>query len=1303
MPIKELPKYPATARQYEALLRSIYKNVSFIDKSRLIGNLEVVRDQYKKKYDFMKDWRIWCDSYEVAQQRLAARQAKLPKIDYLALPISDRADKICELISTNRVVVIAGETGSGKTTQIPKMCLTAGQGIQGYIVQTQPRRLAARTIASRLAQEFNSNLGEHVGYKVRFSDRTSDDIFVKVVTDGILLSELQADKTLSLYDTIIIDEAHERSLNIDFLLGYIKLLLCKRENLKLIISSATIDEEKFSKYFWNAPVVRITGRNYPVDIFYRPYLKENIDINQRIVDCIREICSLSIGGDILVFLSGERDIREAKRVIEKVFPLNFDTISLYARLSPREQDKIFHPNARRRIVLATNVAETSVTVPSIRFVIDTGRARISRYSYRRKVQRLQIEAISRASADQRAGRCGRISAGICYRLYSEQDLLQRPQFTDPEILRTNLASVILRMLHLGLGDIEHFPFISSPDQRMINDGYKLLEELQAITAQKKLTSVGRKLVMLPVDPRLARMLVEASANGSLTQLCIIVSALGIQDTRERPLEFQQAADAKHAQWKDKTSDFVTILNLWNSLEVQRNLLTKNQFSKYCHDQFLSTVRVREWIDLVRQIRLTCRSMSMTLNQIPADYRSLHCAILFGLLSHVGIRGDKNEFIGPRNRKFVIFPSSGLAKAPPKWLMAASFIETSRIFAVNVAKIEPSWLPPIARHLIKSSYSEPFYNVKSGHVMATRRQILFGLTIIEAEKIRFGKIDAAEAHNIFIQQALVENGYQGLGEFKNQNDNLAKTLEKLEDRTRRRDLVADESAMQTFYSERIPTSINNCPDFEKWRIEKEQENSEFLWMKPEDLMLREISSGELSKFPDKLFYEGNEYQLRYRYQPGHPDDGVSIVIPITLLHQVPKFYFDWLVPGMLRNKCIRMLKSLPKMLRRKLVPIPDTVDVLLEGVSAQNRALISVLVDRLNKDFALGVTMADWRLDEIEPWFKMNFILEDLDNQFLASSRCLTSLKKEYKKELRSQSENKRDDFSISGRFVRWDFDSLPKKISKKVGKMNIVLWPTLKDHVDFVSVELLDSEIDADNYIRRGQLRFAMLKGKKVVNHLTRKMLQNNELKLYSAGLDKSKRMVDALIKAAFNQAIFSLDKVVRTRTEFFDYYNKGIGDVVQIAEDNCRVIESLLPELREIQTRLSNLCGPTDVIKKDIKNQLLWLFDPTNLQGYSSDNLKQYRRYIQGLMLRLEKWPRQSSRDQMYSEYFFKFIEPCACALQDGELGFRIQKKMRNFLWLIEEYRVSLFAQQLGTRVKVSYKRLEREWTMILHELQDN
>jgi len=1303
MPTKKFFKYPATPKQYMALLKSICKNVSFSDRLYLIENLGVVNDQFKKKIDFSENWRIWSDAYLAAKCRLSEREARVPKIDYQALPISDNADMICDLIRTNRVVVIAGETGSGKTTQIPKMCLNAGQGVRGFIVQTQPRRLAARTIAIRLAKEFSSNLGEYVGYKVRFSDKTSDDIYIKVVTDGILLSELQADKNLSLYDTIIIDEAHERSLNIDFLLGYLKLLLFKREDLKLIISSATIDEEKFSEYFWNAPVVRVSGRNYPVDIFYRPYLEENIEINQRIVDCVKEICSLGLDGDILVFLCGERDIREASRVLRMAFPLNFEVVPLYARLTPSEQDKIFLPHRSRRIVLATNVAETSVTVPSIRFVIDTGKARISRYSYRAKVQRLQVEAVSRASADQRAGRCGRVSSGICYRLYSEQDLLQRPAFTDPEILRTNLAAVILRMLYLGLGDVKHFPFISHPSTRMINDGYKLLEELQAITKQKRLTSVGRKLVLLPVDPRLGRMLAEAATNGSLTELSIIVSALSIQDARERPLERQQAADAKHTQWQDKTSDFVTILNLWNSLEVQKKLLTKNQFSKYCRNQFLSTVRVREWNDLTRQIRVACRSISMKFNRMPADYISVHRAILIGLLSHIGLRDEKNEFIGPRDRKFVIFRSSGLAKAPPKWLMAASFIETSRIFAVNVAKIEPNWLPPMARHLIKSSYSEPFYNPRSGHVMATRRQILFGLTIIKGEKIRFGKIDAAEAHSVFIQQALIENGYQGSGQFKNMNDNLFSQLEKLEDKTRRRDIVADESAMQIFYRQRIPECVNNRPDFEKWRIKKEQEDSQFLWIKPEQLMLRKVSPSELSQFPDRLLYEENEYQLRYRYQPGHPEDGVSVVIPITLLHQVPKYYFEWLVPGMLRNKCIRLLKSLPKTLRRKLVPVPDTVDFLLDEVAAQNRALISVLSDRLNKNFSLGVTIADWSLDEIEPWYKVNFILEDVDNQVIASSRCLTRLKERYITELRSQSENKGGDFSVSDRFVKWNFESIPEKISKKVGKMNVILWPTLKDRVDSVSIAFLDNAIDADNCLREGQLRLAMLKGRKIVKYLSKKITDNNDLKFFSAGLEKSGPLADALIKGAFNEAIFSLDKVVRTRIEFDDCYNSGIGDVVQIAEANFEVIELLLPELREIRNKLSNLSGLRDFLEKDIKHQLRWLLDPINLQAYSSNNLRQYRRYILALILRLEKWPRQSMRDQIHSEYLCKFIDPCTRALQGGELSFGIRKKTRDFLWLIEEYRVSLFAQQLGTRVKVSAKRLEREWRIIEQGLQSN
>ncbi|MGK0292054.1 MAG: ATP-dependent helicase HrpA, partial [Porticoccaceae bacterium] len=1054
---------PNTSVQIDRLTLELVQRVLSTDLFSLTRSLRTFNSSRSESKDNSKKWLQLCIAVAKSQDAAEARRLRLPSIEYPDLPVSARAEEIRLQIENNQVVIIAGETGSGKTTQIPKICLQAGRGVRGLIGHTQPRRIAARTVAERIAQELKSPLGDAVGYQVRFSDQTSPNSFIKLMTDGILLAEIQRDRYLSKYDTIIIDEAHERSLNIDFLLGYLKSLLLKRPELKLIITSATIDIEKFSTHFDKAPVIEVSGRTFPVEIIYSgPDIVER-DRNQAIVDCLEDIEQNQKPGDVLVFLSGEREIREASLALRRAQLSHTEIVPLYARLSLAEQSKIFSPHKGRRVILSTNVAETSLTVPGIRYVIDTGRARVSRYSFRTKVQRLPIESISQASANQRAGRCGRVADGVCYRLYQAEDFEARPAFTDPEIVRTNLGSVILQMLHLRIGDIRDFPFIDPPDSRLISDGYKLLEELQAVNSAGKMTPLGKKLVSLPVDPRLARMILESSNNGSLNELIVIASGLSIQDPRERPGEKQQAADVAHKQWQDSESDFISLLNLWAHFEEKRQSLSTNQFSKYCRSQFVSYLRMREWRDLHRQLHTACRALKLKDSEKPAEYAAIHQSLLSGLLGQVGIREDKWEFLGTRNRKFFVFPSSGLSKKPPKWVMAGSLMETTKQYALNVAKIDPEWLESLASHLVKKSHSEPFYHHKSGQVMAKERQTLFGLSIVEGKRVVYGKIAPIDARKIFIQQALVEDGYRGKGQFYAHNQGLVIELQALEDRFRRRDLLAEQMVIYDHYDQRVPSTVYNLPDFEKWRKTAEVEDARLLYMSKKSLLLRNLAASEEAQFPQQLLIDDFEYSLQYHFQPGHAEDGVSLILPLALLHQSPRYFFDWLVPGMLRDKCIALVKGLPKNIRRTFVPVPDYVDKVLLNISAQDSPITEVLGEQLQKLTGQKISRDSWNYDNLDSWYRMNFILQDDQGQLIGMARDLSQLRKDFKQRIDSSLAESAEKTIARNNITEWDFGELPVEVVLPRGNMNIKAWPALRDHQDSVAIELVDNPAVAES------------------------------------------------------------------------------------------------------------------------------------------------------------------------------------------------------------------------------------------------
>ena len=1299
-------KLPSQPKQYRLLESQLMHAVASRDLFRFKQQLKKIQQSFKASsateasQKSIAAWQKWSAAVTKSNSWVETRAAKFPKITYPDLPVSGRADEIRELIIDNQVVVIAGETGSGKTTQLPKICLEAGCGRRGIIGHTQPRRIAARSVASRLAEELKTDLGDKVGYQVRFADQTNKDTLIKLMTDGILLAEIQRDRFLSHYDTIIIDEAHERSLNIDFLLGYLKQILPKRPDLKVIITSATIDVEKFSKHFNNAPIIEVSGRTYPVDIVYDNIDQFALELDQQIIERLKDIEALGSQGDVLVFLSGEREIRELSLAIRRAQIPHLEVVPLYARLSLAEQRKIFSPHKGRRVVLSTNVAETSLTVPGIGYVIDAGRARLSRYSYRTKVQRLPIEAISQASANQRAGRCGRVQKGVCYRLYTEEDFVNRPEYTDPEIVRTNLAAVILQMMHARLGDIRDFPFIDKPDSRMINDGYKLLEELQAVDKKGTLTRLGKMLVAIPLDPKFARMLIEASKLGSLSELMIITTGLSIQDPRDRPAEKKQAADLAHKQWLDEQSDFMSLLNIWQHFEEKRQTLSHNQFAKYCRANFISPLRMKEWRDLHHQVHSACRGLDFIDSKQAADYQSIHCALLSGLLGQVANRQDKWEFLGTRNRKLFIFPGSGTSKKPPKWIVAGALMETAKQYALNVAKIEPSWLPSLAEHLVKKTYSEPFYHAKNGLVMAKERQTLFGLTIVEAKLTPYGKIAPREARMVFIQQALVEHGYRGKGRFLQYNQNLLEELQSLEDRFRRRDLVAEQKVVYGFYDELLPEDIYNQVAFDRWRKEAEKDDRNILKLNRELLLLRGLSVDEQAQFPEQISCGGLDFQLSYRFEPGHQQDGVSVIIPLPILHQLPRFFFEWLVPGMLRDKCVALVKSLPKQVRRHFVPVPDYVDKILLSSKAEDRPLTEVLSEQLHRLSGFTVADTDWRLEGLHSWYLMNFILQDEYGEIVATGRDLQQLQQDFKQQI-SDNFQQSDNNDISRENItEWDFDSLPEQVSMERGNITIKAWPCLRDCGEWVNIELQDNPLVAENISIEGQLKLALIKGRQQVNYLSKNLLIGSDLALKAAAIGDRKSLVMAITSASFKSAIFADSKVVRNKVDFEQQYSHGLSEVVGTAQEYADIIQSLLPLLHQCRKKIRAMNLAAVYAKSDIEAQIDRLFSFATLSTINLQHIRQYPRYIRALEIRLEKLPMQISKDRQWLDEIQQFSQRTK-DYQPNTLSRELALELEIYQWAVEEYRVSVFAQQLGTQMPISSKRLEKMWQQLYEQLR--
>ncbi|WP_286887175.1 ATP-dependent RNA helicase HrpA [Pseudomonas sp. UBA7456] len=1257
----------------------------------------------------------WAERVQASCAQVTARQQSVPLVRYDdSLPIAAKRDEIKKALAEHQVLVIAGETGSGKTTQLPKICLELGRGSHGLIAHTQPRRIAARSVAARVAEELGTPLGGLVGYQVRFEDQSDANTLVKLMTDGILLAETQHDRFLERYDTIIVDEAHERSLNIDFLLGYLKTLLHRRPELKLIITSATIDLERFSKHFDNAPIIEVSGRTFPVETWYRPLtseqdeegnpIEDDLTVDQAILATLDELAQHERGqgkgpGDVLIFLPGEREIRDAAEILRKAQLRHTEILPLYARLSPAEQQRIFQPHAGRRVVLATNVAETSLTVPGIRYVIDTGTARISRYSYRAKVQRLPIEAVSQASANQRKGRCGRVEPGICVRLYSEEDFNSRPAFTDPEILRTNLAAVILQMLHLRLGAIDAFPFIEPPDGKAISDGFNLLQELSAVNRENQLTPVGRQLARLPIDPRLGRMLLEGARLGSLQEVLIVTSALSVQDPRERPPERQQAADQAHAQWKDVDSDFAALVNLWRGFEEQRQALTANPLRNWCRKQFLNYLRLREWRDAHRQLALICRELQLTVNKEPCDYPKLHKAVLSGLLSQIGHKTEDGDYQGARQRRFWVHPSSGIGRKRPQWVMAAELVETTKLYARVVARIEPDWIEPLAGHLIKKNHFEPHWEKKRGQVVAYEQITLYGLILVGRRPVHFGPIDPATSRELFIREALVGGEIQSRAKCLAANKRLLETLDALEAKARRRDILADEETLYAFYEARLPAEIHQTATFDSWYRMGSQKDPNLLIMREEDVLAREASEVTAAQYPDSLQVGQLRLPLTYHFEPNHPRDGVTVRVPAPLLPSLPGERLEWLVPGLLEAKCVALIRNLPKALRKNFVPVPDFVKAALARMTFGQGALPQALGHELLR--MTGARVPDDAWDEsvslVEGHLRMNIEVVDGQGKFLGEGRDLAELTARFA--AASQAALAVPGDAKSEQPVQAKaFSEVKPTAQQKIAGLSMTVYLALVEDNGTVREGRFSTQAEADFQHRRALQRLLLQQLAEPAKFLRGKLPGLTELGLLYRGMGRVDALVEDILLASLDSCILDGEPVLpREGAALAALAERKRGSWAEHAERLARQTLEVLKLWHGLQKRFKGKIDLSQAVAlNDIKQQLGNLVYPGFVRETPAVWFKELPRYLRAIELRLEKLGSQVQKDRVWSgELANLWAQYKARADKHAQEGKR-DEQLALYRWWLEEYRVSLFAQQLGTKVPISDKRLSKQWSLV-------
>ncbi|GDY25778.1 ATP-dependent RNA helicase HrpA [Agarivorans sp. Toyoura001] len=1257
------------------------------DRYRLQRQLAQLKseDQAKQSAAFEKFSSSLAKSLDLAKRRRSA----IPRIEYPPqLPVAEQKQTIYEAIRDNQVVIIAGETGSGKTTQIPKICLELGLGSRGYIGHTQPRRLAARTVAARIAEEIDTPIGELVGYKIRFNDKIKNDSLIKLMTDGMLLAEMQQDRFLSQYEVLIIDEAHERSLNIDFILGVLRQLLPRRPDLKVIITSATIDPQRFSKHFNNAPVIEVSGRTYPVETRYRPLHEgeQTKDVLEGLAEAVEELYREK-PGDILIFMNGEREIRDATDYLQKRNFRDTEVLPLYSRLSNAEQNKIFSSHRGRRIVLATNVAETSLTVPGIRYVIDPGTARISRYSYRSKVQRLPIEAISQASANQRKGRCGRVAEGICIRLYSEEDFEGRAEFTDPEILRTNLASVILQMLGLKLGKLEDFPFIDMPDQRNIKDGLNLLEEIGALKdglSKPSLSPLGREVIKFPIDPRLARMMVAAKQFGCVQEMMVICAALSIQDPRERPNDRKQAADQKHSRFVDKDSDFSSYLLLWRYLQEQQKALSGNQFRKQCKQEFLAYMRIREWQDLVFQLSTVVKELDYSVNQEEANYDAIHQAITAGLLSHLGFKDKDREFLGARNARFVVFPGSSQAKKPPKWVVAAELVETSRLFARGVAKIQPAWLEEQAKHLIKKSYSEPHWSTKQQAVMAYESVRLYGVSLVNKRLVNYGRIDPVVAREVFIRSALVEAQWPAKHDFFKQNQQLLDDAEALEQKQRRRDVRVDDQVLFDFYAERIPEDVVSASHFNRWWKKASVQQADLLSFSKQMLYQHDASHITEQQYPEQWQFEQVSVALSYVFEPAEIDDGVSAHIPLALLNQLDFSRFDWQIPAFREELISGLIKSLPKPIRRNFVPVPNYVKAFLQAVPNAEGQLFEVLTKQLLRMTGMKIPEDAWNMDSVADHLKVNFKVIDDKGKVVAQGRSYQALQNKLQDQVeQSIAEIAPSSFAEQAKVTEWSFGELPSMIEEQRQGYQITAFPALVDQGKTVALKLFDKQEEASWSQTRGLSKLLQLNIPSPLSYLQQHLPNKAKLGLYFNPFGRVDVLLDDCCLAVIDK--YSQLHQVDNPDDFASLCDTVRAELATETLEAVVQVEQILSLHYQINKQLKGKVGFDRVLAHaDIKAQLAALVHKGFVREVGLQRLADVQRYLKAIERRLEKLAIDSHKDRLAMQQIDTAIE------REKELALPVYSKEGEELrWMIEELRVSLFAQQLGTKYPVSLKRV--------------
>ncbi len=1277
------------------------------------------------------------------------------------LPVSGKRDDIARAIQSNQVIIVSGETGSGKTTQLPKICLELGRGLNGLIGHTQPRRIAASSTAKRIAQEIGTPLGEHVGFKVRFNDTLTKGAWVKLMTDGILLAETQTDPLLRQYDTIIIDEAHERSLNIDFLLGYLKQLLPKRPDLKVIITSATIDADRFARHFGSngklAPVIEVSGRLYPVEVRYRPVeaFDKNADSNpnatsdaaaarrsalaakergQRdlmdaVVDAVDELARIG-SGDVLVFLPGEREIRDAAEALRKHHPPHVEILPLFARLSVQEQERVFKISNARRIVLATNVAETSLTVPGIRFVVDAGLARVKRYSYRNKVEQLQIEPIAQSAANQRAGRCGRVSAGVCIRLYDEQDYLLRPKFTEPEILRSSLASVILRMKSLHLTDVETFPFIEPPLGRAIADGYQLLQELGAVDDENKLTRLGRELAKLPLDPRVGRMILAAKDNVCLTEVLIIAAALSVQDPRDRPMEAQAAADNAHKKFADEKSEFNSYLKIWKWFEdAVAHKKSNRLLQEECRANFLSQLRLREWRDVHSQLLTIVREQGWRLNEAPATYEQLHTALLTGLLGNIGFKAeDEPHYLGARGIKFHIWPGSSLIKKAGKWVMAAELVDTTRLYARCIAQIQPEWLERVAGHLLKKSYGEPRWEKRTAQVSAYERATLYGLVVYSQRRIQYGLINPADAREIFIRDALVGGDFETRAPFFAHNHKLVREIENLEHKSRRLDVLVDDELIAAFYDKLIPADVHNGISFEKWHKEVTAKEPKLLYLNRDDLMRHEAAGVTTELFPKVMSVAGVEMALSYHFEPGTPRDGVTLAVPLYALNQVSADRCEWLVPGMLKEKVHLLLKSLPQKMRRHCVPLPDYAagfcDRVQQALGFGKGSLLDAVIADVREQTGIATRTTDYKLETLSAHQFMNFKVIDEHGRQLEMGRNLAALRAEFGGQARESFQRIAEKTAVpmaatsaqapaSGKAVAhtagkqaaasanqaaavpgthqnltsWTFGELPELLEIQRGKQTLIGFPALVDKGTHCDLEVFDDPNEAARIHRIGLRRLLALQLKEQLKYLEKNVPGLQQMGMQFMALGTQEELREQIIHAGLERACLQ-EPLPKTAEQFNARKDEGKSRLGLLVNEIARLVGLVLTEYHALPKKLQTVKAHAQAVT-DIQAQLQGLVSKRFIADNDYTNLTHFPRYLKAINVRIDKLRADPARDAKSMAEWQQAAAPWQRALKERHGD----PKMTEFRWLLEELRVSLFAQELRTPMPVSAKRLQKVW----------